>query len=408
MSSGYAALRMSGANATSTASAIPVGLTPSQSPDCKPVIVSSGISEEVCGMIVCFALGFLALLALRPRTIRFALTPAGHPLKQRAWLGQKPALPEEQSQLVKATSLPAAAPSLACAAGLTRLPREIFAEVAGTLELRDFLALGAASVTTQLRFWSAPEAWHTLAAERGVKLNLCSAMTAAPVANELERTRGFREAFRRAAFHVDGELLCQLSSAGPGVRGQGHASVLQEALHMVRGLVPSDGSAAVERLCEIAERALQAHDPANKDGAGAASQFLEVVRCRPDIFDASQVELLEGAYASALQLEEFMEVAMQGHSDQMEMAVNQSQASTPPSSSHSSPRMPVRVHRSVLDTRNAVVRALAEAADRQSRPISRPVCEERSVDAAIEAQRHCELEAMLEELRRQSELHESS
>mmetsp|Transcript_83058 Transcript_83058/g.144212 ORF Transcript_83058/g.144212 Transcript_83058/m.144212 type:complete len:415 (+) Transcript_83058:53-1297(+) len=413
MSIGYAVLGLSGADATTEASTIQSELMPNQLSACTTLSFSSRISDEVLGMIVCFALGFLGLLVLHPRAARLlapvhsaALHSAVHSLKRSKGSGPQPKSQKEETRMVKAAGLPVAAPRT-CNAALVRLPREIWAEVARLLELRDFRAVGFANVTTQQRFWSAPEAWRMLAADRGVELAFCT-RSLAPFASEQEHARNFREAFRRGVFRIGGERLDQLSAAGPGVRGRGHAAVLEEASHMVRGLMPSDGVAAVERLSEVAERALQAHDPANKEGASAASTFLEVLRRRPDVFDVSQVERLESAYASALQLEEFMEVAMQGHSDQMELTVNQSQGPTPPSSSGSSPRIlrgsAFPADPTALETRNAVVRALADAADGHARPSSRPLCVERGVDAVMEAQRHCELEAMLEELRRQTEI----
>lgn len=409
MSIGYAALGLSGAQLATKVSTTQPELMPDQLSDCATLSFLSRISDEVLGMIVCFALGFLGLLVFHPRAARVlapvksaALHSAVHSLKRSKGSGLQLQSHKEETQVVKAGCLTAAA-SCECHAALARLPREICAEVARLLDIRDFRAVGFASRTVQQRFWSAPEAWRMLAADRGLELSYhCRSLT--PFTSEQEHARNFREAFRQGLFRVDGEQLRRLGAVGPGVRGRGHAAVLEEASHMARGLMPTDGVAALECLSEVAERALQAHDPVNKECATAANSFLEVLRRRPDVFDISQVERLESAYASALQLEEFMV-------DQMELTVNQSQVPTPPSSSGSSPRIlrgsAFPADPTPLETRNAVVRALADAADGHSMPSSRPLCVARGVDAVMEAQRHCELEAMLEELRRQTELGES-
>lgn len=423
MSIGYAALHVSGTNASDPLFE-PRQLMSGKSTDCATVSLWSWISDEVSGMFACFVIGFVALWALRSPTVwlrplsrplRHTSSPlnsAGHPLKQRAEPVQKP-LRKECTKVAETVRALPTATTAPCTAALARLPREICAEVARLLEVHDFLAVGVANVTTHQRFWSAPEVWRMLATDRSVDLAFC-AVTVEPFPGEPERMRialgsALREGFRRSIFRIDGEQLCRLGAAAPGIGGAGHAAVLHEASHMVRGLMSSDGATVLENLCELAERALQAHDPANKEGASAASQFLEVVRRRPDLLDSFQVERFESAYASALQLEEFMEVAMQRQSDQVDYTVHHSEALTPPGSSGSSPRMPLdgpvlTVDADVLDARHAVVRALVEAADGQAIPSSRPLCVERSVDAAMEAQRHCELEAMLEELRLQTEI----
>merc|ERR1719263_1148476 len=67
--------------------------------------------------------------------------------------------------------------------------------------------------------------------------------------------------------------------------------------------MPRDGEEIIELTCTAAERALQAHNPSNKDATRTAISFLEVLHRRNDIVSESQVERLESAYTSSLQLQ---------------------------------------------------------------------------------------------------------
>lgn len=107
----------------------------------------------------------------------------------------------------------------------------------------------------------------------------------------------------------------------------GQVPVLEEVTHVLRGLMPSDGAA--EELCRIAEKALQAHDPENRDASCAADSLLFTARRRPEVITVQQVERLEVAYNSAVQLQELMEVTLQDHLEQYEVTGFYTDSPTP-------------------------------------------------------------------------------
>jgi hypothetical protein len=199
------------------------------------------------------------------------------------------------------------------------LPPEINAEVTRYLGLADLAALSACAASTWKNFGGSPEVWGTLARDRAIDIH--SSWTSDP-----------REAFRCEYFRTDGQQLQRLSSEMFGVGGTGYAAALIEAAHVARGLMPSDGRQAWEVTCQTAERALQAHNPSNEEAAAAAIEFLQVVRHRREYVGAAELERLEDAYNSALQLQAFMDVAMEENLDDIESVSDQSEVSASSSS----------------------------------------------------------------------------
>lgn len=303
---------------------------------------------EVALIVCCFVLGFLTLRVLQFPARRAKAMP----------------LPAAVSTPAKPRRLAVSRPATA---GFASLPHEITAEVSRCLPLSDFAATSVASRASQQRFGLCPEAWHLLATDRQL------ALPNSPERKTLESDalgRELREAFRRTVFGTDGRRLFQLGVGGAAaITGTTcHAAVLREVAHMIRGLMQSDGADIIELTCSAAERALQAHNPGNKDAAVAASAFLQVARRRQDLLSPLQAESLEGAYNSALQLQAFMDVAMDAQFPDMEILSERSQASTPASSS---PRLPI----------------VGPSVDEDEH----------------ELQRRCGLDALLEELRLQTE-----
>jgi len=261
---------------------------------------------------------------------------------------------------------------------LVGLPRELAAEAAMFLDLKDVAAVGTANKTAWRKFWQTPEVWSMLAAHRGFDpLPAISCGAAA------------REAFRRCAYRVDGH---RLNLIGAAIRETpsgacAHTAVLAEAAHVVRGIMPSDGTAAAEGLCHAAEKSLQAHDPAKKEASIAADEFLRIAHRRGDVLSVRQMERLEGAYGSALQLQALMDEAMQDQFEQFEYQPSPQVPSAILFSPPGSPELPE-----------------PEFSGARSRSVSPPGV--RGMDAVLEevheSQRHSDLDVLLEELRRQN------
>lgn len=335
------------------------GLMP-RSLECVDSVARLALADEVVVILCCFVMGYLTLRVFQLPARRCAA---------RALAGVCSGLPTAEPASEKPLGPGAGGAPIE---GLAGLPREISAEVARCLPLHDFASASVASDGTRQRFGLCPEAWHLLASDRQLALGGAEAVHATVECKTSESDtlgRQLREAFRRSLFRTDGRRLFHLGGAAPGVGGAGHAEVLREAAHMVRGLMPCDGAETIELTCLAAERALQAHNPESKDAAAAASTFLQVARRRHDLLSPLQADRLEGAYSSALQLQAFMDVAMDVQFDDMETSSERSQASTP---SSGSPRLPI----------------VGPSADEQDEH---------------EVQRHCGLDALLEELRLQTE-----
>lgn len=264
------------------------------------------------------------------------------------------------------------------------LPPEINAEVARCLGLADLGALSSCSSSAWQNFGDSAEVWGTLANDRS--LDIFSSWTSDP-----------REAFRSEFFRTDMQKLQRLGSEMPGVGGAGYAAVLTEAAHVARGLMPSDGRQAWEVTCGTAERALQAHNPANEEAAAAANDFLQVVRHRRQLVGAAEVERLEDAYNSALQLQAFMDVALDENLDDTESNSDRSEASSSSAGVDASPSMEALVNGLLMQPR-----ANRCSSRRTRRLSSTELVTDTALEDMHEMQRHCELDALLEELRLQA------
>jgi len=319
------------------------------------------LRNEVAVLLSCFVLGFLTL-----RLLRFPV--------RSAKLGK-------QNTLSKATESPLVLQLESHE--LVGLPHEIVAQVARCLSLHDFAAVSAASKTTWERFGSSPELWQLLAADHDLDVNVNTVAYKALYHTELVHSTStsvtfgceLRQAFRRSFFRVDVQRLYCLLAEAPGVGGLGHLAVLQEGAHILHGLMPRDGTEPLERTCLACEWALQAHNPASKNAAFAATSFLQAAHHRSDIIDAVEVERLEAAYNSALQLQTLMDDAVDESFEEMTMV--SSEAPTPP---NSSPRLPMIA----LPTSSPLIERFALG--------------EQVLEDMQEEQRHCELDALLEKL----------
>lgn len=197
---------------------------------------------------------------------------------------------------------------------MTVLPPEINSEVARFLGLVDLAALSACATSTWQNIRDSAEVWGALANDRN--LDVVSSWTSDP-----------REAFRCEFFRTDGQQLLRLSSEMRGVGGAWCAVVLTEAAHVARGLMPSDGRQAWAATCRTAERALEAHNPANEEHAAAAKGFLQVVFKRRQLAGVANVKRVEDAYNNALKLHASIDVAMDEklsdlESDDLEVSTN--------------------------------------------------------------------------------------
>jgi hypothetical protein len=184
------------------------------------------------------------------------------------------------------------------------LPLETNAEISGWLSLGDSAELAATSTSNWHRFGMAADAWCTRAAQSG----LCC----------IVGNGNMREAFRQNYFRVTIQFLQTLSSAVPDDKDAGCVAVLVEAAHVMRGLMPRDGKQVIDKTCQIAERALQAHNPSSEEAIKAASQILKLVWIRRDIFDADTAMGLENAYSSALHLQTYIDIHEDALMDSME------------------------------------------------------------------------------------------
>jgi len=333
-------------------------------PACLEIASWPELMDEVVVMFSCFLFGYLAFRIVRSPFCRLKPGPSTRAVSAAPIRSSCCAPPRSE-------------------AALADFPDGITAEIARCLQLQEFSALSAASSATWHRFGLSPEAWHLLAADR--KLNLVEVKLAGEVLDGVCHGRVLRESFRRSLFHIDGHRLSQLKSfdsSAPKPGGTCFAPVLNEAAHMLQGLMPCDGADAAQLICSAAEQALQAHNPAAIEDTSAANAFLQVMHCRPDIVDPMRVEFLESAHSSALQLQELMDGAVDESFEQMGIPSppDTSPVVTPPSMS---PRLPT-----VGPADTGILRSDAALEDMH------------------EMQRHSELDALLEKLRIESELND--
>lgn len=294
-----------------------------------------GFQGELRDLVCFFVLGVLATLILR----------ATVPLTRRK------AKVSFDGKLRASEPLPST--PIAAAAIAFRLPPELSTRVAGFSKLADLAALALVDRAAAALLWHGPGAWQTLAARSGLKLSL----------NAEAGPGDAREAFRRRAFRVDGKRLLELGRASESATDGtwGHVAALEEAARLARGLLPSDGEAPVAALCRVGEQALRMHDTICPPAARAAERFLDLARGRPDLLSEAQLEQLEAAHSSSLQLQALLDASVEQHPEQ-------------------------------LDPWEASARA-EEAATRSV---------DASLDAEYEAQHRAELDALLDDLQQRA------
>lgn len=244
----------------------------------------------------------------------------------------------EQQSSKLTSSQPASKPAVE---RVTELPREVLAEVARCLPLQDLAALSTTGGAAWKQFGLSADAWFLRAVDS--EFNLADGFREAEdhfawlkdipkltdtCSKSADSGQESREAFRRCLYQIDKPHLVKLGSAAPGVGGLGYASVLREACRVLQGLMPCDGVDMFELTCSAAERALLAHNPACEDSARAASTFLQAMHRQHHIISPFQVDRLESAYSSALQLQSLIDVSMEADFDYLETVSHQSENST--------------------------------------------------------------------------------
>lgn len=280
--------------------------------DCIKVVPETEVRDEMVVTFICFLLGYCTFRVIQsPDCVAIPFRVAAKAVE--ALSARVLAILPPRKPLHGPTSNELAVE------GLAGLPHEITAQIAHCLPLHDFAAASAASSAARQRFGLSPEAWYLLAAHHHVDLPKARNDRGNSL-NSDALGQVLREAFRCGLFRIEEQHIAKLGCIAPGIAGAGHASVLTEAARVVRGLMPRDGADLADLTCSAAERALQAHNPSNTEAASAASAFLQVARDRHDIFDAFQMDRLEGAYSSALQLQALMDVAMDDSLDELEIA----------------------------------------------------------------------------------------
>jgi len=153
-----------------------------------------------------------------------------------------------------------------------QLPPDIRAEPACFLDLKTFAALATVERAAFQHLWDSPATWQVL-----------------------------------AMFRLDGERLRSRSGR------KDHLATLEEAAHMVAGLMPCDGPAIVEELCSAVERALNSFDPACTRSVKAAEAFFDSAFRSIDLIGEPLFERMEHAFRSAQNIHELMTSSMRAH-----------------------------------------------------------------------------------------------
>jgi len=185
-----------------------------------------------------------------------------------------------------------------------QLPPDIRAEPACFLDLKTFAALATVERAAFQHLWDSPATWQVLALYHGVPRPLAAAV---PAAASDAGGVALCSAFRRAMFRLDGERLRSRSGR------KDHLATLEEAAHMVAGLMPCDGPAIVEELCSAVERALNSFDPACTRSVKAAEAFFDSAFRSIDLIGEPLFERMEHAFRSAQNIHELMTSSMRAH-----------------------------------------------------------------------------------------------
>jgi len=205
---------------------------------------------------------------------------------------------------------------------LGMLPTELSAEVLACLPLSDLFSVASVDQRSQREHWDAPEVWSALARrERVSSLGSGEQQVHAEHFVELSSAAGprAREAFRKAAFRVDGSGLMALFKghrlrARPG----DFTPIFEEATLVLRGLMPQDGKLATTGLCELLGPALRSYDVGDCRQGEQAERLLSVARGRQDILSKGQIARLEAAGDHAAALGKLLDDISSEHEDELE------------------------------------------------------------------------------------------
>jgi hypothetical protein len=189
------------------------------------------------------------------------------------------------------------------------LPADISAMLTTFVDLADVAQLGATSRSGRDGFWYSHQMWTALATARGLKKSRTSPLQdAAP------------ECFRKNFFRIDDDHPRALLSQARNARRPA-AEILNEATHMLRGLMPQDGHSTLLCVLDAAENAIWFDGASNDRVAHAMGSFLQVARRRDDLLSASQLEQLENAASTVRGMSASLELSVDFFGRESEAAI---------------------------------------------------------------------------------------
>jgi hypothetical protein len=259
------------------------------------------LAQESLQLLFCAVLGFACMRLLTVTRVE---------KKSTAFHGAPPVRVCEPSPIAKWTRLrreggtktlevKSRQPELFAPSALaTALPVDIASSLAVFVDLADIAQLAAASQSSRDCIWQPEQVWFELSNARGLKGSLPSV------------TEGLSaERFRQTFFRIDAVRPQTLLQGARNGRSPA-VEILDEAAHMLRGLMPQDDKFALSCVLESAVVAIWALE-VSKDGALPMESFLKVARRRDDIISSWQLQNIEDSWSAWLTLDASMEASFQ-------------------------------------------------------------------------------------------------
>lgn len=242
------------------------------------------ISEEAFHILICAAIGFILASALRVQyQCQQKVLSTGVTIAKAS---------PESTKAIAAYTFPSA------------LPAEIASSIAHFIDLSGIAQIGTTNILMRDEFWNRREVWCELSVAR------------CPSTLPLDSAAA-REHFRRVYFHISGDRPQVLLDKARNETNKA-TEVLEEATHMLQGMMPNDSESSVRWAIDAGGTALWVHAGADPQAARAAESFLRVAARRTDLVMPWQLEHLGDALRTTQELEASMDSAMRKMIDEVQ------------------------------------------------------------------------------------------
>lgn len=183
-------------------------------------------------------------------------------------------------------------PATLTAACTSKMPAEMAASIATFSDLNSIAKISTTSTMFRNEFWNRTDVW----------CEICDTRTPESPSAVFRDSATARNHFRTAYFRIGNgspEALLEKARNVPSKATE----VLEEATHMLHGMMSYDSASSIRCAIDAAENALWVHEARDVQGKKAVKSFMQMARRRTDLVTPWQLEQLTDSLRTAQELE---------------------------------------------------------------------------------------------------------